>query len=96
MTEKSLAQVDASKDASGTMGPQSPLAISPSHGADELADLKRPDLSGNDVDEGEIFLREHDFNSEYLQQLLADQTEVKKLMRRVDLRLLPLLCFTVR
>lgn len=47
-----------------------------------------------DLDEAEIFLRENNFSHEYLQDLLSDEREVKKLVRRIDMRLLPLLAGT--
>ncbi|KXJ87366.1 MFS transporter [Microdochium bolleyi] len=78
------------------MANEAALSKAPSVGLGDSDDLKRTvtTLTGTDVDEGEVFLRENDFSPDYLQHLLSDQQEVKKLMRRVDWRLLPLLCGT--
>ncbi|KAH6637838.1 allantoate permease [Boeremia exigua] len=48
----------------------------------------------SDLDEGSQFLREHNYTSEYLTELLQDKALNKSLVRKVDLRLLPLLCGT--
>lgn len=47
-----------------------------------------------DLDEGSQFLRQHNFTSEYLSELLQDEGLNKRLLRKVDLLLLPLLCGT--
>lgn len=60
-------------------------------------EVTKPDLAVGeiaDLDEAEIFLRENNITHEELQILLADENEVKRLMRRVDMRLLPLLAGT--
>ena len=60
-------------------------------------DITKPDVAVgeiSDLDEAEIFLRENNISHEELQILLADEKEVKRLMRRVDMRLLPLLAGT--
>jgi len=46
------------------------------------------------IDQAEIFLREHNYSHQYILHLLADDGARKKLTRRVDLVLMPLLCFT--
>ncbi|EFX00679.1 major facilitator superfamily transporter [Grosmannia clavigera kw1407] len=48
----------------------------------------------HDLDEAEIFLRDNGYGPERLQELLSDEAGVKRLIRRVDLRLLPLLAGT--
>ncbi|KAJ4373757.1 hypothetical protein N0V83_002496 [Neocucurbitaria cava] len=45
-------------------------------------------------DKAELFLREHNYSHAYILSLLEDKTARKKLIRRVDLILMPLLCFT--
>lgn len=47
-----------------------------------------------DLDEGSKFLREHNYTSEYLSELLQDEALNRRLIRKVDLLLLPLLCGT--
>jgi hypothetical protein len=47
-----------------------------------------------DLDEGSQFLRQHNYTSEYLSELLQDEALNKRLIRKVDLLLLPLLCGT--
>ncbi|EXJ82599.1 hypothetical protein A1O3_06412 [Capronia epimyces CBS 606.96] len=47
-----------------------------------------------DLDEAEIFLRDNNFTSGYIKELLADKKRNKRLVRRVDLVLLPLLAGT--
>lgn len=62
-----------------------------------VSDPVKPDIEYGevrDLDEAEVFLRENNFTHEYLQDLLSDEAEVKKLMRRVDMRLMPLLGIT--
>ena len=44
-----------------------------------------------DLDEAAIFLREHNFSQEYLAELLEDTELNKKIVRRTDLMLMPLL-----
>lgn len=75
------------------MANEAALSQPHSHGVGQIADDPKHGvtLSGGDVDEGEVFLRENDFSPDYLQQLLSDQHEVDKLMRKVDWRLMPLL-----
>ncbi|KAG9771842.1 putative transporter [Exophiala dermatitidis] len=46
------------------------------------------------LDEGEIFLGEHGFEPETVQELLSDEQATKKLVRKVDLLLLPLMVST--
>lgn len=47
-----------------------------------------------DLDDAEIFLQENNFSHEYLQELLADETLNKRLVRKVDWVILPLLAGT--
>lgn len=47
-----------------------------------------------DLDEGSQFLRQHNFTSDYLSELLEDEALNKRVLRKVDLLLLPLLCGT--
>lgn len=47
-----------------------------------------------DLDEAGLFLREHNFTQAYLAELLQDTALEKKLRRRVDWTLMPLLCVT--
>lgn len=47
-----------------------------------------------DLDEGSQFLRQHNYTPEYLSELLQDEALNKRLIRKVDLLLLPLLCGT--
>lgn len=47
-----------------------------------------------DLDEGSQFLRQHNYTSEYLAELLEDEALNKRLTRKVDWLLLPLLCGT--
>lgn len=46
------------------------------------------------LDASEIFLREHNYTDEYLAELLADQALNKRLVRKIDLIVLPLLAGT--
>jgi MFS family permease len=52
------------------------------------------DGSIGDLDESEKFLMDHNISPEYLQTLLADDAKLRKLVRKVDLRILPLLAGT--
>jgi hypothetical protein len=70
-------------------------AIAPTEKAQEPAevtDLKLGEIE--DLDQAEVFLREHNYSHAQLQDLLADETAVKKVRRRVDWILMPLLCGT--
>lgn len=46
------------------------------------------------LDEAELFLHEHGISHAQLQEMLSDEARSKKLRRRIDLILLPLLCGT--
>lgn len=46
------------------------------------------------LDASEVFLREHNFSDEYLAELLADEQMNKRLVRKIDLIVLPLLAGT--
>lgn len=48
----------------------------------------------NSLDEAEIFLYEHDISHARLQEMMNDEAKAKKLRRRIDCTLLPLLCGT--
>ncbi|CAI6096717.1 hypothetical protein V2G26_016402 [Clonostachys chloroleuca] len=67
-------------------------------GKHDFSDPKKPgsitDGEVQNLDAAEIFLREHNFSEEYLQELLADEAKQRKLVRKVDLMLLPLLAGT--
>lgn len=55
------------------------------------------DLKANitaELDEAEIFLHEHGIPHSQLRELMADEAALKKLRRKVDWRLMPLLCGT--
>lgn len=56
------------------------------------ADLKEGEIK--DLDQAEIFLRQHNITHDDLQAMLADTEGSKKLVRRVDFLLMPLLCGT--
>ncbi|KAH7367781.1 major facilitator superfamily domain-containing protein [Plectosphaerella cucumerina] len=47
-----------------------------------------------ELDAAEIFLRQHNISNEYLGELMADEAAQKRLVRRIDLILLPLLAGT--
>lgn len=47
-----------------------------------------------DLDDAEIFLRDNNFSPEYVQGLVADEARNKRLVRKVDLVVLPLLAGT--
>lgn len=46
------------------------------------------------LDASEVFLREHNFHDDYLTELLADESLNKRLVRKIDLIILPLLAGT--
>ncbi|KAK6070380.1 major facilitator superfamily transporter [Seiridium cupressi] len=65
-----------------------------SAGIEQTAKL---DIACGDIsqlDEGEIFLRDNDISERYLQDLLDDKVTVRRLVRKVDLIVLPLLAGT--
>jgi hypothetical protein len=47
-----------------------------------------------DLDEANLFLRQHNITPEYIAELLEDKNANKKVSRKVDFLLLPLLCGT--
>ncbi|KAI6831534.1 MFS general substrate transporter [Hortaea werneckii] len=55
-------------------------------------DVKVGDVK--DLDQAEVFLHEHGFSHTYLHSLLQDEQAQKKICRRVDWILMPLLCGT--
>jgi hypothetical protein len=60
----------------------------------ESSKLDVEDGTMGDLDEGEKFLRDNNITPEYLQELLADDNQIRKLVRKVDMRILPLLAGT--
>lgn len=60
--------------------------------AGEVMDIKVGDV--HELDQAEVFLRENNFSHAYLQEVLQDEAANKKLLRRVDWILMPLLCGT--
>lgn len=58
----------------------------------EPMDLKEGEI--RELDQAEIFLRQHNITHEDMQEMLADTEGMKKLVRRVDWLLMPLLCGT--
>lgn len=46
------------------------------------------------LDAAEVFLREHNFHDDYLAELLADEPMNKRLVRKIDFVVLPLLAGT--
>lgn len=46
------------------------------------------------LDEAEIFLRKHNINADDLNAMLEDEASAKRLVRKVDWLLMPLLCGT--
>lgn len=60
--------------------------------AGEVIDLDQGEI--RELDEAEVFLRENNFSHAYLRELLDDKAANKKLLRRVDWILMPLLCGT--
>lgn len=60
--------------------------------ADVEADLKRGSIA--DLDEAEIFLQTHGIPHSRLEELMSDESALKKLRRKVDWSLMPLLCGT--
>lgn len=69
---------------------QSEKAPEPSQEA--VKDVQEGELT--ELDETELFLRQNGITHAQVQGLLEDQVRVKRLMRRVDRLLLPLLCGT--
>ncbi|KAE9967088.1 hypothetical protein EG328_008427 [Venturia inaequalis] len=62
------------------------------HSSGEVLDISEGQV--HELDEAEVFLRENKFTHGYLQEVLHDEAANKKILRRVDLILLPLLCGT--
>lgn len=58
------------------------------------SDLKSGQVAG--LDQAEIFLRDNNFTHSDLTALLEDEEEIRKLVRRVDWTLMPLLCGTCK
>lgn len=65
-------------------------------GKEETKDLKASSVAAGEtaLDADEAFLQEHDFSAEYLQVLIDDVAKNRRLVRKVDLVLLPLLAGT--
>ncbi|SMR61462.1 unnamed protein product [Zymoseptoria tritici ST99CH_3D1] len=57
-------------------------------------DIKQGEIADRDLDQAEIFLRDNNISDDDLSALLADEAGVKKLVKRVDWSLMPLLCIT--
>ncbi|TID25846.1 MFS general substrate transporter [Venturia nashicola] len=62
------------------------------HSSGEVLDISEGQV--HELDEAEFFLRENNFTHGYLQEVLQDEAANKKLVRRVNLILMPLLCGT--
>ncbi|KAG9701399.1 MFS general substrate transporter, partial [Aureobasidium melanogenum] len=56
-------------------------------------DLKAGEVI-EDLDAAEVFLRDNNFSHSYLHELLQDEAACKKLVRKVNWTLMPLLCGT--
>lgn len=62
---------------------------------DMAADVKSVDVGEtHDLDATEVFLRENNFNSAQVDELLADGPRQRRLVRKIDLIVLPLLAGT--
>lgn len=55
-------------------------------------DIKAGEIA--DLDAAEVFLRNHNFSHAYLHELLQDEVACKKLVRKINWTLMPLLCGT--
>ena len=58
----------------------------------KIAEYSEGEISN--LDEGDIFLRDNNFTPAYVQELLADKDLNKRLVRKIDFILLPLLAGT--
>ncbi|KAL2204246.1 MFS general substrate transporter [Sarocladium strictum] len=70
--------------------PKDTINYSASH--DVEADLKAGSV--DELDEAELFLQQHGIPHSRLNELMGDETALKKLRRKVDWSLMPLLCGT--
>ena len=72
------------------------LELQQSNVDDDTLKTTQSTLEGDvkDLDEAGLFLRQHNFTSGYLTELLEDAPMNKRVHRKVDLLLLPLLCGT--
>jgi sugar phosphate permease len=64
---------------------------------EKFEDPIKPDLVEGEslsLDEGELFLRENNISNETLQELLSDDAQIRKVVRKVDMKILPLLAGT--
>lgn len=59
---------------------------------DVESDIKNGTVS--DLDEAEVFLQQHGIDHARLDELMADESRLKKLRKKVDWSLMPLLCGT--
>jgi MFS family permease len=66
--------------------------IQPFDNEDVEADIKSGTIT--DLDEAELFLQQHGIPHSRLNELMADEAALKKLRRKVDWSLMPLLCGT--
>jgi sugar phosphate permease len=57
-------------------------------------DLKAGSILDRDLDQAELFLRDNNISHDDLAALLSDEAGVRKLVKRVDWHLMPLLCGT--
>ncbi|KAF4448501.1 hypothetical protein F53441_8087 [Fusarium austroafricanum] len=77
---------------SKTHGIEVDKKIQPLEHEDVEADIKAGTIA--DLDEAELFLQQHGISHSRLTELMADETALKKLRKKVDWSLMPLLCGT--
>lgn len=72
------------------------LELQPDHFGGNSLKLQESIVEGEveDLDEANLYLREHNITPEYIAELLEDNAANKRITRKVDLLLLPLLCGT--
>ncbi|KAI7280382.1 MFS general substrate transporter [Hortaea werneckii] len=90
ISQRPPSEMDSRQNESKPMS-DSQIKSAPVHDDVEL-DVKTGDVK--DLDQAEVFLHEHGFSHTYLQSLLQDEQAQKKICRRVDWILMPLLCGT--
>lgn len=56
--------------------------------------VKPSPVNATSLDEGELFLKDNNVSDDALQELLSDDAQVRRLVRKVDLTVLPLLAGT--
>ncbi|KPI38031.1 putative transporter [Cyphellophora attinorum] len=86
-------QKDDEKTVAATSGP---LEMQQSQMDDDNLKTARSNIQGDikDLDEAGLFLQQHNFSGDYLAELLEDTAMNKRVIRKVDLLLMPLLCGT--